>query len=137
MRKWFVFLFLFLFLAFPALAEPPTRDYTTVTKVETTTSATADNTLWDPDAGKRIVILGVAMSSTGFVDVELEVSDVDVINPIHLGSPGTYLKESGGRPIYVGDKDGVLNWTASIIGRGPNQTFPDVSIMVWGYEETV
>lgn len=131
MRKFFLVATIFLW-ATSSFAEPPTRDYTTVTKIATATGVISDSTLWDPDSGKRIVLLGVFVSSDVFVDIELEVSDVDAINPIHLESPGSKLIESGGRPIWVGAKDDILRWSTNVQPITAN-----ISIMIWGYEEQV
>ena len=136
MRK-LIFVLIGFFLASLSFADIPTRDYTTVTKAETTSAALTDDTLWDPDTNYRFVLQSVFISSTGAVDVELEVSNADVIAPVHLDSPGTFVYDLGGRPIYVGAKDAILTWTATILGRGPNETFPSVSILVTGYEELV
>lgn len=132
MRKFFLVATIFLW-ATSSFAEPPTRDYTTVTKIATATGGVfEDSTLWDPDSGKRIVLLGVFVSSDVWADIELEVSNVDAVNPIHLESPGSKLIESGGRPIWVSAKDAVLTWSSKTLPIQAN-----VSIMVWGYEEQV
>lgn len=133
---WIVPLSLLLFLfAGPASvsAEKPNFYYTTVTKTATTTTAVTDSTLWDPAANNRFVLQGVLISATNAVQVELEVSDVDVVPPVYVTSTGVVLVGGGENPIYLGAKDAVLTWSTTQVGVSPNHG--KVSIMAWGYEE--
>ena len=134
MRKLSLLLICLLLVVGYAFAEVPTRDYTVVTKTATTTTAVTDSQLWNPaGTDSRIVLQAVIISSTGIVDVDVEVSNVDVIPPVHMESRGTYVNQLGGRPIYVGAKDVNIDWTTS----SPDKPHPDVSIMLIGYEELV
>lgn len=112
-----------------AWAELPHREYTTQTKTATTSpdgTTETDVALWTPASGKRFVLQGCTISANNAGTVELEVSDVDVVPPIHFQTAGARVLSHGGAPIYVSAKDAVLRYTTSVDG--------EFSLLCTGYE---
>ena len=115
-----------------AWAEAPHILYETKTKNATSTSTQTDQTLWDPDAGKRFILQGVTICSDAAVQVELEVSDADVVPPVYQESYGCKSIGYGAAPIYMSATDAVLTYTTSSAGHSGG--YRDVSVQAVGYE---
>ena len=111
------------------VAEVPTLLYETQTKTATSITIQSDTALWTPTSGNRFVLQACIISVDAAQDIDLEVSDVDVIAPVHLPSNGTQIIGLGGAPIYVSAKDAVLRFSTS--------TQATTSITCIGYEERV
>lgn len=110
-----------------SIADRPTDFYTTVTKTDNKSAAQTDTTLWTPASGKRIILQGVVVSTNAANNVDLEVSDVDVVPPLYLAANGGGVIQSGGAPIWIGATDASLTYTTSAA--------TNVSVLAWGYEE--
>lgn len=104
----------------------------TKTKTATATSAQTDTALWTPASGKRVALQGCVISATKAMQVELEVSDVDVVPPIYFDSYGRLTIGGDSTLLYVGDPDAVL--TYSTTNSGHSGSHGSVSIACWGYE---
>lgn len=129
MKRWGVLAVVGMLLsAGVAAAEQPTVWGTPKTKTATASGNVADQTLWDPEAGQLIVLMGCVFSSSQPADVELEVSNVDVVPPMHLESMGAIPIGYGTFPLYRGATDAVLTYTVT-------NSNGDVSIVCSGYEE--
>ena len=127
MKRWLVLSVLCLVGASVCDAERPTNWGTPVTKTAVVTSNSTDSTLWDPDADRHIVLIGCVFSAGNAVNIQLEVSDVDVIAPMNLASGGTVAVGFGPFPIWEGAEDAVLTYTT--VGSGTH------SITCSGWEE--
>lgn len=110
----------------------PTQQYTTVVETATATSSQTDASLWTPASGMRLVIQGCVVSSTQAVQVELEVSDVDVVPPIYLESYGSVVIGGGMAPVYTSSANAVLTYSTTNVAHSP--THGSVSVMCYGYE---
>ena len=109
-----------------AWAAPPDTEITTLTKTATSAGISAtDVALWTPTSGNFFVLMGCVFSTNGAGDIQLEVSDVDVIPPQYFQTAGTRVSGFGTYPLYVSAKDAVLAYTHT---RG------DWSIVCTGYE---
>lgn len=115
----------------PAWAQPPDTLFTTTTKTATTGADVTDTALWTPTTGNRFALQGCMFSSDGAVDVELEVSDVDVIPPVHLTSYGTVVVGGDQTLLYTSAVDAVLRYTVTHMNATSSGA---VSLMCWGYE---
>ena len=116
-------------------ADRPADYYSTVTKAETATTAQSETTLWDPDAGKRIILQGCNASATGALRFSLgDVGGSAAVSPLMIiQSHGTVPLGGGAIPMWMGDVDEVLTYTttASLIS-GAHQLF---AILCYGYEQ--
>lgn len=115
-------------LAQTAWAEKPTNWGTPVTKTAVQSGNATDTTLWDPAADNAFVLVGCVFSASAVANVELEVSDVDVVPPIYLPSVGTVSIGFGPFPLYRSAVDAVLKYTVL-------QNSNIVSILCTGWEE--
>ena len=134
MRRWGMGLLLLglVGVASTAHADRPSDQFQTITKTATATTAQTDTTLWDPAAGKRIILMGCVISAKFAQTVELEVANVDVVPPIYFESFGIRTIGTGDSPVYVGATDAVLTYSTSSAGHSPQA--PTTSIVCWGYE---
>lgn len=132
--KWMLVWLLSLGFLVPGLAwadGPPHHQYTTVTKTATgASSSAADVALWTPTTGNQFLLLGCLLSArNASIQIELEVSDVDVITPVRFETTGSLVVQNGGAVIYESAEDAVLRYT--VTGSG------EWSIDCWGYENAV
>lgn len=115
-----------------AVADRPTDHFTTITKPATATSAQTDTTLWDPAAGKRIVLMRCTISSWLAQTVELEDDDGDVVPPLYFESYGIKELGNGYAPIWEGNVNEVLTYSTSASGHALSG--PATAISCSGYE---
>lgn len=121
-----------LMLAAPVWADRPSDQFQTITKTATATTAQTDTTLWDPAAGKRIILMGCVISSQFAQTVELEVSDVDVVPPLYFESYGIKTLGTGYGPLWEGALDAIL--TYSTTSTTHSSIAPSTAISCSGYE---
>lgn len=110
----------------------PTQAYTTMTKIDTSTTAQSATTLWTPTTGYRFVLQGCLVSSQRALKVRFQVSSVDVIPPIYLESYGSQMVGGTYAPIYTSAVDAVLTYTTTT----ESTSYGSVSVSCWGYEIT-
>ena len=78
---------------------------------DTQAAAQTDTPLWDPAAGKRIVLTGVVVSSGAVQTILFEVGAVEVCPAIYLGANGSgNILFNPPLPLPV---DGVLTYTSA------------------------
>src|SRR3990167_901055 len=113
MRRWGMGLLLLglVGVASTAHADRPSDQFQTITKTATATTAQTDTTLWDPAAGKRIILMGCVISAKFAQTVELEVANVDVVPPIYFDSYGTIPLGTGYGPLWEGEVDAILTYS--------------------------
>lgn len=132
MRGWWIAVALWVGMGSVAVAQPH-LDYQTQTKTATVTGESTDTALWTPLTGSRFALQGCAFASSTAADVQLEVSDVDVVPPIYLESYGMKMIGGVGAPIYTSATDDVLRYTVEFTDH-TNSGTTRLSIMCWGYE---
>lgn len=76
-------------LAPPLSAEIPHQEYDLQSKVATITAVTTDGVLWTPATGKRVYVMGCAVSSGGAQKTTLEISDTMIAPPIYTAADVT------------------------------------------------
>lgn len=111
-----------------ASAESPTSWAAPVTKSAVQSGDVDDAALWTPASGNAFVLWGCVFSTSAVGNVELEVSNVDVVPPIYLASSGTVVIGYGGFPLYRSAVDAVLRYTTV-------QSTAQISILCHGWEE--
>lgn len=100
-------------------------NYTTIYKQANYAAAQTDTTIWDPAAGKKVVITDIILSAEGACNIFLEVGATVIL-------PKMYFADNGGMamPLQAPIKcatDGVLTITSSAAVNH--------SIFLSGYEE--
>lgn len=114
-------------LAGPAYADRPHLDYTTLTKIENTTDAQTDTTIWTPASGYRIVVQAIYLTADATQTVFFEVGSTTKIPVQYIGANVPVPLTNGGRPILTLAADEALTYTST--------TSANTSVMVVGYED--
>lgn len=99
--------------------------YTPVTKTATYFAVQTDTVVWTPPAGQRIHLLGVEISTSADMDIEVESNNVDVIPPIYFIANGG-ASVTGPGELWRGGWDQALTVSSTASGNW--------SIKLWGYE---
>ena len=105
---------------------PIIKEYTPINKPSTYTTAQTDTLVWMPAAGKRIVLLGVLLTTDTAMNIRIKTGAVDVIPPCFFAANGGAVI-SGQGVIWKGEVDATLTITSSAAGNH--------SVLLWGYEE--
>ena len=99
---------------------------TPITKTANYSAAQTDAIVWTPATGKKIILMGVLLSTDTEMTIEVESSNTDIIPPCYFAATGGAVV-SGGSPLWKGAANATLTITSSEAGNH--------SIMLWGYEE--
>ena len=131
-RIWLLTAILFVGMPVAFADRAATQFYNVVTKTATSTSSQSATTLWTPATGFRFALQGCFLAAEGPVRIRLQVSGTDVIPPVVLETYGTATIGTGDSPIYMSATDAVLTYTTVITGL--SASYPNTSIVCWGYE---
>ena len=87
--------------------------YNLVTKSATSAAIASDTVLWTPASGKRIAVMGCAVSSGGAQQTLLELNNEPVLPRIYTAADTNYQTAVGSTPLRVGATDETLTYTTS------------------------
>ncbi len=73
--------------------------------------------VWTPASGRRIVLMGVELSSDTAMNIQLEEGGADIVPPQYIGATGGVVIGFGNYPVWVGGVDAVITATSSTTGN--------------------